>query len=67
MLIAENAEMEVGGVRDIYEVVVMEETIQSNGPVRLRMICMGRINGIGWKSREDVLTELILVHDNSGS
>ena len=45
VLIAENAETEVGGVRDIYEVVMMEETIRSDRPVRFRMSCMGRIDG----------------------
>ena len=67
VLIVENVETEIRGVRDIYEVVVMEETIWSNGPVQLRMICMGHIHRIRWKRGEDVLTELILVHDDGGS
>ena len=66
VLIAENVEMEVGGVGDIYEVVMTEETIWGNGPVWFRMSCMGRIDGVGQKSGEDVETELILVHDNGG-
>ena len=45
VLIAENAETEVRGVRDIYEVDMTEETIQSDGPVWLRMSCMGHIDG----------------------
>ena len=49
MLVTENAELEIGRLGDINEVIVTEETIQSDGPVRLRIVRMGHVDGIGWK------------------
>ena len=47
VLVAENAESEVGRFGDINEIIVAEETVRSDGPVRLGIVCMGHIDGIG--------------------
>ena len=46
MLVAENAELEVIGVRNIDEIVLTEKPIRSDGPAGLRICLVGNEEGV---------------------
>ena len=64
VLVVENTEPEVIGVRNIDKVVMTEETIRSNGPAGLRFFLVGNVKRVVGKCGQDVDVELFLVHDN---
>ena len=66
MLMAEDSETEVGGVRNIDMFIVEEITCIINRPVGIRILQEEKVSGIGRKSREDVGVELFCIHDDGG-
>ena len=66
MLMAEDSEMEVGGVRNVDTSIVEEITCIVNRPVGIRILQEGKVSGVGRKSGEDVRVELFCIHDDGG-
>ena len=64
MLVAENTELEVVGVRNVDKVVMTEEAIRSNRPMGLRFFLVGDVKRVIGKCGQDIGIELFLVHDN---
>jgi hypothetical protein len=66
VLVTENTKAKIGSIGDEDEVLVTEETIGCDSPMRLGVGKVGDIGRIRGKSREDVAMKLVLVH-NDGS
>ena len=66
MLMAEDLEMEVGGVGNVDMSIVEEITCIVNRPAGIQILQEGKVSGVGQKSGEDVGVELFCVHDDSG-
>ena len=66
VLMVEDSEMEVRGVRNVDTSIVEEITCIVNRPVGIRIIQEGKASGVGRKSREDVGVELFCIHDDGG-
>src|SRR5271168_2771574 len=64
MLVAENTEPEIVGVRNIDEIVVTEKSVRSKGPTRLRFFKLGLVEWVGNQSRKNIRGKLFLIHDN---
>ena len=66
MLMAEDLETEVGGVRNVDTSIVEEITCIVNQPAGIQILQEGKVSRVGWKSREDVRVELFCIHDEGG-
>ena len=64
VFISEDTEPEVVGVRDVDEIVVMEESVRSNRPMGLQFLIVSNEEWVIWKCGEDVGIELFLIHNN---
>ena len=66
MLMVEDSEMEVGGVRNVDTSIVEEITCIVNRPAGIQILQEGKVSGVGQKSGEDVGVELFRIHDDGG-
>ena len=66
MLMAEDSEMEVRGVRNVNTSIVEEITCIVNRLAGIQILQEGKVSGVGWKSGEDVGVELFCIHDDGG-
>ena len=64
VLVTEDTEPEIVGIRDVDQVVVTEEPVRSNGPTGLRFLIVSNEEWVIWKCGEDVGIELFLIHDD---
>ena len=66
VLMAEDSETEVGGVRNIDMSIVEEITCIINRPAGIQILQEGKVSRVSRKSREDVGVELFCIHDDGG-
>ena len=66
MLMAEDSEMEVGGVRNVDTSIVEEIMCIINQPAGIQILQEGKVSGVGRKSGENVRVELFCIHDDGG-
>ena len=63
VMILKYAEAQVGTVGNIYAGLMAEESIGINGPVGFRIGKAGLIKSVGRKGSDDIMIELLLIHD----
>ena len=66
VLMAEDLETEIRGVRNVDTSIVEEIACIVNQPAGIWILQEGKVNGVRWKSREDVRVELFCIHDDGG-
>ena len=66
VLMVEDLEMEVRGVRNVDMSIVEKITCIVNRAAGIQILQEGKVSGVSQKSREDVGVELFCIHDDGG-